>query len=714
MVHNERRPSSNQGGFMTVMFLILLGLFLTFAAFALDLGNLYLWGLRLDKAARAGSLAGLGYRGVHGWNDASTTTGNSDLIIAAKQAVQDNFQAYGVSLDSSNITVNYSSVNDSIGVTVSHTPSTILIGKLDRILNYGFNAQQNAAGNSIPMSATLSLKRRHEASLNRANVVLLLDVSGSMLCPAPGQDPAAYPEPCSCRKANACGGAITKLDRLVTAVQRFANHFNPDRDRISVIAFNLAAQRLYSFGTGAVMRNAPSPHPSLAGTTAYQFLTNRNGNLGTVLTALAGSNTNHCDALAEGIRELEDLSKTLLGNDDGTATRDRRNLQPFLVFFTDGAPNAMRGIFTSGQIPPGQCDTYNAGVRSNAGNCGTEDFYHYALEWVTVDGGVTKQYRGPGPFVARQTDGDGIPRLFNFPIAANAVAPNGSKTCGVEAANGNPLIFEQTITRDTSTGAGGRGHVTNGCLSPGNKTFSFSIPYTNPNATGGYSGAYKATVSGVPISTSNTTWRDPNWPSVLPAPPAVGYGLQKYDELPYYCAIEAADYIRTRFAATIFAVGLGTATTHLQTGGQDDTCSDPLQDPDDHTSRKDFFLTRLAFAKSMFDNQLVPTSIRQHYQIAGSQLQRTISGCSDHRLMTADAAAKPQVGYTSNDLLADGNNTYLDLRPIRPASMDTLLSGGAGTRRMETQGEYFATDNANEVPRIFDLIAKTILLRSSS
>ncbi len=75
----------------------------------------------------------------------------------------------------------------------------------------------------------------------------------------------------------------------------------------------------------------------------------------------------------------------------------------------------------------------------------------------------------------------------------------------------------------------------------------------------------------------------------------------------------------------------------------------------------------------------------------------------------------PQVGYTSSDNLPDGDSTYRDLRPLRPASMDALTDNkGNGTRRMETQGEYFPTNDANEVPRIFDLIAKTILLRSSS
>ena len=711
---------------MTFMLLVVLGLFLTFAAFALDIGNIYLWRMRLDKAARAGSLAAVGFRGVQGWDYVQPgASGNTELINATKQAVQENLQSYGVSLSPNNIQVNYDSVQDSVAVSVSHTPSTILIGKLNNILNYGFNSPVDVSGNPIAQSSTLNLSRQHHSNLNRANVVLMLDVSGSMLCPAPGQDPAAFPVPCSCRRANACGSAITKLDKLADGVESFAKHFNPNQDRISVIAFNLAAQQLYSFSNGQFLRDATSTHPLLAGTTAHQFLTNQTGKLRPVLAALAGSNTNHCDALAEGIRELEGLRTAL------NVPEPPRRLQPFLVFFTDGAPNAMRGIFTEGVIPNGQCDTYITGTnsgtgnatRSPAGSCGTRDFYHYALEWVALDGGVTKQYRGPAPFVAREVDAAGVPRLFNFPISANQVAPNLSKTCGIEVADGDPRKFEQTITRNQNGGPGGRGSATQGCLSPSTTNFSFSIPYTNPYPSGGAPGPYLATVSGVPISTSNTTWRDPNWPSSFFSLPSLpqGYGLQKYDELPYYCAVEAADYLRTRFAATIFTVGLGTAdahTTNRTLGGeytQDTTCNEPLQDPDDHTSRKDFFLARLAFARSMFSNQLLPTSVRSHYQIAGTQTSRDVSSCSDHRLNRGANPPLPSIGYISHDGLVDGDTTYQDLRPLRPDEMESVFaSGGVAARRLETQGEYFPTDNANEIPRIFDLIAKTILLRSAS
>jgi hypothetical protein len=688
---------------MTIMFIAVLGLFLTFAAFALDLGNLYLWRLRIDKAARAGALAGLGYRGLQGWTNVRPGGAeNGNLITTTQQAVQDNLNTYGLTLDPNNITVTYNPANDAIAVTVTHSPPTLLVGKLNRIFGWGFNTQD---GEPEPLS-TFLVSRQHQANLNRANVVLMIDVSGSMLCPAAGA--------CACRATNSCGGVPTKLDRLIDGVQRFAQQFNPNRDRIAVIPFNLAAQRLYSFGTtGSTFGAATNGtgNAALSGETASDFLTDEDL-LTTVLTGLAGSNTNHCDALAEGIFELETLSTTLFGADTGAPAEDRRQLQPFVVFFTDGAPNAMRGIFSTADIDPNGCDTYNAGTRTSGQACGSSDFYHYALEWVSTQGPTTFQYRGPGPFVAREVVA-GVPRLFSFPIASASVAPSNSKTCGREISD--PLTFEQTITQNTSTGPGGRGGAT-GCLSAGTSSFSFDIPYTNLNA----SGTYGATVTGVPISTANTTWRDPNWPSsFFSVTPIPDYGLQKYDELPYYCAIEAADYIRTRYGGTIFTVGLGNPSTHLSGGGQDATCNDPLQDADDHTSRKDFFLARLAFARSMFTNQLNPTTVGSHYQTAGPQLTKTVTGCSDHRLLAADAngtlAPAPAIGFASADGLADGGTTYQDLRPLRPIVMDGLTTNAtSGARRIDTQGEYFPTNDPAEIPRIFDLIAKTILLRSSS
>jgi hypothetical protein len=121
----------------------------------------------------------------------------------------------------------------------------------------------------------------------------------------------------------------------------------------------------------------------------------------------------------------------------------------------------------------------------------------------------------------------------------------------------------------------------------------------------------------------------------------------------------------------------------------------------------------------MFTNQLNPTTVGSHYQTAGPQLTKTVTGCSDHRLLAADAngtsAPAPAIGFASADGLADGGTTYQNLRPLRPIVMDGLTSSAtSGARRIDTQGEYFPTNNPAEIPRIFDLIAKTILLRSSS
>ena len=746
---------------MTVMFLILVGLFLTFAAFALDLGNLYLWQLRLDKAARAGALAGIGYRGLHGWAQASTSP--SIIEDAATSAVRDNLKTHGLfstistqedSEDSKvRIAPAYRSDTDSLTVTIEYPIPTILVGKLSNVLGFGFNSDptQNP-GNSARILTT----RAHTANLNAANVVLLLDVSGSMLCPINA--------PCACRRTEAgCGGQATKLDQLVTGVQTFAQFFNPQRDRISVIAFNLAARRLFSFTdsfnnaqnlSSATLLdeiNSTTTSPGVpVGTPAHDFFSNlatlRNG-----LTALAGSNTNHCDALAEGIFELENLSTALYGPPGNGDSADRRQLQPFVVLFTDGAPNAMRGIFNAQEIQQNRCSTYNNNGSRTPTLCGpSTDFYHYALEW--VQGQTTGQpltYRGPGPFVQRalRPNISSEPMLFQFPIAANSVAPPGSITCGVEQSN--PILFEQTIT----TVIGGtpprsqRGNPITGCLTPQNpNTFQFSIPYTNPDNNGRVGANstapnYQAGVSNVTISSDDWQEPDKNWPQALFTPnsgnPVPAWGYQRYDQLPYYCAIEAADYIRTRFAGTFYVIGLGPTASMLRTDlppGQRRFCDDPLQDADDHVGRKDRFLSRLAFSRNIAPDPTTPTNVDAVYQFSllnGKEYpghdSRGVAGCDTHRFKingysSGNLTTQPRFpltwGYTSTSPSprVDGPNTYQDLRPFRPKVMDGLpnKTQNAGYRRLDTQGEYFPTSDPNEVPNIFGIIAKAILLRATS
>ena len=739
---------------MTVMFLILVGLFLTFAAFALDLGNFYLWQLRLDKAARAGALAGIGYRGLRG-HTAAVQDGGNGIKAAATSAVWDNLKTYGLTESSPGIAIRnlqYSSFADNLTVAVEYQIPTILVGKLSNVLGFGFNSDptQSSGGPERILHT-----RAHTAALSAANVVLLLDVSGSMLCPITTN--------CACRRNNTCPvGEATKLSRLVTGVQTFAQFFNPQRDRISVIAFNLAARRLFSF-TDNVPNN---PQPLLLssatlldaindssgtevvpkGSAAHNFLVDTaTSTLTNGLTALAGSNTNHCDALAEGIFELENLSTALYGPPGAGEPADRRQLQPFVVLFTDGAPNAMRGIFNADEINPNGCDRYNNGNRESEACPNSTDFYHYALEWVVGQPAPQPplMYRGPGPFVQRATSPNipSQPTLFQFPIAAGSVAPNGSITCGVETSD--PRRFEQTITtiNQVAPPRSQRGNINTGCLTPQNpNTFQFSIPNTNPDGAGNVGNRstanYLAGVSNVTMSSDDWPIPDQNWPQALftptPQNPVPAWGYQRYDQLPYYCAIEAADYIRTRFAGTFYVIGLGPTASMLGPGAPGRTgCNDPLQDADDHVGRKDWFLSRLAFSRNIASNPTTPTDVQALYQFslnAPTEVSNTsVRGCNAHRFninaFTAVAPApQPRFpltwGYTSTSPSprVDGPTTYQDLRPFRPKVMDGLHdnSQNVGYRRLDTQGEYFPTSDPNEVPNIFGIIAKAILLRATS
>ena len=725
---------------MTVMFLILLGLFLTFAALALDLGNFYLWNLRLDKAARAGALAGLGARGLQGW---TAVRGDPSIIEnAARAAVYDSLRSYGFRdvgggyLDGPAMSPDYNIAFDQLTVTVSYDIPTLLVGRISSALGWGFNEGTDAGGRPTGGPDKIYLASRQTAQLSRANVVLLLDVSGSMLCPV--QDPPEFAgqPPCACRRSglpNACGNQPTKLDQMALGVWNFVQQFNPSRDRISVIPFNLTARRLFSFfdydagGTNdttfatldaqqlQVAIQDSSNNEVVAANTLQTIMLNDLTMLTAGLRALAGSNTNHCDALVEAIRDLETLSADVL-NSPLAAENDRRKLQPFVVFFTDGAPNAMRGIFPNASTSP------------------NGDFYHYALEWVVPNPNPALPpftYRGPGPFVLRSPDATNpVQPLFRFPIASGAVAPAGSPVCGTPQANF--WQFEQTVTQNVSGGPGGRG-APGGCLTT--STFDFDIPFTNVDAQGNLTGTtYQAGVRNVPISTANTTWRDPNWPIAGPVP---NYGLQKYDELPYYCAIEAADYLRLHFGATIFAIGLGPTNAHSITGQPNHIqCNDPLMDADDHSGRKDFFLSRLAFSRQAFTDQLVPVNFLNHYQInvppnAAAPNPRQVATCANHRYRPGVAAVLPPqltIGYNStarnhasqaspgaikSDNLTD---VFKMLRPFHPVSTDPFNRGANGPnyRRIDTMGEYFPTNNPNEVPAIFSNIAKTILLRSTS
>ena len=167
------------------------------------------------------------------------------------------------------------------------------------------------------------------------------------------------------------------------------------------------------------------------------------------------------------------------------------------------------------------------------------------------------------------------------------------------------------------------------------------------------------------------------------------------------------------------------------TAGSRTGCNDPLQDADDHVGRKDWFLSRLAFSRNIATNPTTPTDVEARYQFSllnPTQYadNRSVFGCDRHRFSDKTLFPPPAPlprfpltsGYTSTSPSGrvDGPTTYQTLRPFRPKVMDGLHDDtpGAQYRRLDTQGEYFPTSDPNEVPNIFGIIAKAILLRATS
>jgi uncharacterized protein YegL len=507
--------------------------------------------------------------------------------------------------------------------------TSFLAGRFSNLLGFSMDAPGTITG-----SAT--------AQLNPAYLALLLDVSGSMMCPSNANTD------CNCRLLGNCPGE--RIQDLVEGVKVFREHFNPKRDVIGVIAFNLAAKVIFPMTTGTP--GAPTPF----GSTAAR-LSDFEDVVGVAkLQSLVRSNTNICDALLEAIRQFQTIA-----NSAQFAGRDSRYISPSVVLFSDGAPNAFRGIFLS------------PGARPGPRPPPVWDAYQYSLEW--YDSPYT--YRGPGPIVDRVVNASG-PTLFGHTITAGSVAPTGSGVWG--PITSEPRYF-QSVLDSTQTPPSGQvqGAITN---------LNFRLPYTLGSRTGAVD------ITGVPFSDAQSNYIDPNWTNISPAVTApVNY--QNFEQLPYYCSIAAADFIRTEFAGSVYVLGLGPGSSR---------CGDPLQDADDHLGRKDYFLERLANSTNA---QISDTQWASTHNFSGDRrpIDVKASGCADpdgtgprlaHRFINV-GSPPVYVGYKSS-----APNTPKDLSPPHPESTNKPL---------DTRGEYLPTQDAKELKGLFGTIAKQILLR---
>ena len=618
-----------------------MGVLFSIAGVAVDMGKLYIVRISLERAAKAGALAGVGYRSLRGWNYFSNyaaggatlkTTEGEELFNLIFQVMKENMQGgLAVLLDptrasdfANNITFTntnfYDPQTDTFTINATYQAPTFIIGRLGAAL--GAAPCPKATDGKYRCPVTVSEK----AQLNRAVVALLLDVSGSMNCKAGDLT-------CACRTDNSCGKSGRVIDALVAALKEFRGFFNPIRDYITVIPFNLAAFNSFPI----VLGTAASGPPVSFGSDQIRytdFINKTNSGDDPAkpnpLGLIPKSNTNICDAFIEAIAELKRINNLA-------------DFHPFVIAFTDGAPNAFRGEFLGGVDTAGAVGNLTRGNNPATSTGLTNDWYQYGLEWSTATTPLTT-YRGPGPLVNREPTTPGTPTpLFNHligvPIAGTpAIWPASSKVCGqaysVSAQHPAVLNFNAAPT-------------TTGCLS----NLNFKIPGTGTTAG----------VRGVPIDVLNSDTTT-NLTTNL-----------NYAKLPYYCAIEAADYIRSNLAApaTVYTIGVGNPGIP--------TSSDPFENVDNPLIRKDNFLARVA---------LDPET-----------LQKQSDGIF---------TVKPNSKFDFQNLS--------DTTPMCPKTAPACYKLGSNIKLFsaDVQGEYFATQNANELRTLFSIIAKQILLRLRS
>lgn len=606
-----RSRSFKNNGYVLALFAMTLGILLSIAALAVDLSSAYIWRLRVERAAKAGAFAGIQFRSLKGWsyfckrNAAGTgaepmrpnptvpgdTTPNQykDLkdfvssVVTANLAANPGFQ--GTAVVSSDV---FDCQSETLTATVTFVPPTLFMRGVLPL---------------IGASGGLSISYSASASLDPAAVALILDTSGSMNCPN---------SDCSCRTTNTCATTGRTIDSLVTAVAGFREYFNPFRDYIAIIPFNLSAapSRRFSFlsgGSPTPWGNATSRYNDFVARTSLYSASNTSG-------LDPKSNTNICDGLIGAIDEL-----TALNSAEPSSSRTRK----FTVLFTDGAPNAMRGAFnpqvTAANNPPASPLT--------------NDWYEYVLEWRTAAGVL---YRGPGPLVNTTSREN----LFGYLIRSGAIAPPGAQMCG-SSNTSTESSFGGVLNADFTPAPSPRG-----CLGVGTSTtIDFSIP-----GTGGTFG-----VQSVPLESS----------------PALSRDRYNFARIPYFCAIEAADYIRNAFTSPVFVIGVGRK-------GND--CSDPFENVDNPLVRKDNFMIRLAADPEFADN----VSAAQY------NFQQTTTG----QMCNCDNVTYP---CTTERFNSPG---------YTPISSPVIQEA--------EEGEYYGTASAEQIGGFFAEVAKSILLRLNS
>jgi len=169
--------------------------------------------------------------------------------------------------------------------------------------------------------------------------------------------------------------------------------------------------------------------------------------------------------------------------------------------------------------------------------------------------------------------------------------------------------------------------------------------------------------------------------------------IVKSAELPYYCAVRAADYLRTQ-NVIVFVVGLGDAASDVYAT----SCNDPMENALDASSRKDNFLKRLAFA---------PESLANAANFIGGTGSAWHQG-SDFRYRKGSITAQT-INCTNHPL----NGQQVNIGYGETWSGGAPVGNSPAVFQPRQLGAYYPSNNPDQLGGIFGKIAKQILLRLS-
>jgi len=225
MKYQENKKTED--GFYLVLLAISLVTIITLLCFVLDTGKMYRDSLYLQKAADAATSVGIRALGNCTNNNQVCTKALEEKTINNIMNAVAHANLKLVGLDSQSNSLSYSFIQNDTNKLVE--------------------AEINPSGQKFFLAYSKKILGKEEnlsfrsfANANLANVVLILDFSGSMCCP-----PNVSAQDCIelGKMQFGCTGLTinqTKADQLVEAVTSFLNHFN-NSDNIEIILFNTAA-----------------------------------------------------------------------------------------------------------------------------------------------------------------------------------------------------------------------------------------------------------------------------------------------------------------------------------------------------------------------------------------------------------------------------------------------------------------------------------------